>query len=110
MSQPNLDIMSLAELQNLQKKIAVAIHAFEQRRIAEARKKLEAAARELGVSLEDVMGGSAKGKTKGRSGSQGVPKFRHPENSALTWTGRGRRPTWFTEAVEAGISEESMKV
>lgn len=110
MPQPNLDTMSLAELQDLQKKIAVAIHTFEQRRIAEARAKLEATARELGVSLEDVMGGSAKGKAKGRSGSAGAPKFRHPENSALTWTGRGRRPAWFTKAVEAGMSEESMKV
>ncbi|MDG3040518.1 H-NS histone family protein [Roseicyclus marinus] len=110
MSQPNLDTMSLAELQDLQKKIAVAIHTFEQRRIAEARAKLEATARELGVSLEDIMGGSAKGKTKGRSGPTGAPKFRHPENPALTWTGRGRRPTWFIEVVEAGISEESMKV
>lgn len=29
-------------------------------------------------------------------------KYRHPENPDLTWSGRGRRPAWIREAVEAG--------
>ncbi|WP_354540899.1 H-NS histone family protein [Roseovarius sp. MBR-6] len=29
-------------------------------------------------------------------------KYRHPENPALTWSGRGRKPQWFVEALDAG--------
>lgn len=29
-------------------------------------------------------------------------RYRHPENPDLTWGGRGRRPAWIREAVEAG--------
>lgn len=30
------------------------------------------------------------------------PKYRHPENLDLTWSGRGRRPAWIRDALEAG--------
>ena len=110
MSQHDLENMSLADLHDLQKQVAGAIRNFEERRLAEARAKLTAAARELGVNLEDVVGGSPQGKRKGKSGSINAAKFRHPDNPALTWTGRGRRPTWFIEALEHGISEDAMKI
>jgi DNA-binding protein H-NS len=32
----------------------------------------------------------------------GAAKYRHPENLDLTWSGRGRRPTWIRDALEAG--------
>jgi DNA-binding protein H-NS len=28
--------------------------------------------------------------------------YRHPENSAVTWSGRGRKPGWFAAHVDAG--------
>jgi DNA-binding protein H-NS len=29
-------------------------------------------------------------------------KYRHPESPELTWSGRGRRPAWIRDALEAG--------
>lgn len=31
-----------------------------------------------------------------------VPKYRHLDDPNLVWSGRGRRPRWVTEALEAG--------
>lgn len=31
-----------------------------------------------------------------------LAKYRHPENPQLTWSGRGRRPAWIRDAIEAG--------
>ena len=76
----DLDKLSLEELKQLQKDIDAAIKTYEARKLAEARAKLEAMAAEMGVKLEDVVGGSGKGKGK----SQGIPKYRHPENPSLT--------------------------
>ncbi|MDZ7709485.1 MAG: H-NS histone family protein [Roseovarius sp.] len=39
-----------------------------------------------------------------------MPKYRHPENPTLTWTGMGRKPGWFIEALDAGMSKEDLKV
>jgi DNA-binding protein H-NS len=33
-------------------------------------------------------------------------KYRHPENPALTWSGRWRKPQWFVEALAAGKNSE----
>jgi DNA-binding protein H-NS len=102
----DLHAMSLEELKQLRKDVEKAIKSFEARQLAEARAKLEAMAAEMGVKLEDVVGGGGKGKSK----SQGVPKYRHPENPNLTWTGRGRKPDWFKEALEAGMSADDLKI
>jgi DNA-binding protein H-NS len=101
----NLDEMSLDELKQLHKNVQKAIASYEARRIAEARKAIEKVVRELGVSLDEVVGaGSGKRATKASA------KYRHPENPALTWTGRGRRPQWFTDAVNAGKKPEDLAV
>ncbi|MBO9468145.1 H-NS histone family protein [Tropicibacter sp. R15_0] len=39
-----------------------------------------------------------------------APKYRHPENPALTWSGRGRKPKWFVEALEQGKTPEDLAI
>lgn len=41
-----------------------------------------------GYSIEDILG-ATKPTTK-----KVAPKFRHKEDSSLTWSGRGRMPKW----------------
>jgi len=31
-----------------------------------------------------------------------APKFRHPDDESLTWSGRGRKPVWLVELTAAG--------
>ncbi len=94
----DLTTMSLDQLKKLQKDVEKAISSFEARRLAEARKALEAKAAELGVSLADILGG----KPAKRAKSPVAAKYAHPENSALTWSGRGRRPQWVVDGLAAG--------
>ena len=100
----NLEKMSLEELTALQKNVTKAIATFEKRQRDEALAALDAVAKEHGFKLGDLMGGSKAAKPAA------APKYRHPENSELTWTGRGRKSKWITEALEAGKSLEEFAI
>ena len=81
----------------MQKDVAKAISTYEDRQKAEARVKVKALARDLGYSLAELVGTEMQ-----PSRAPATAKYRHPENPVLTWSGRGRRPQWFVEALEAG--------
>ena len=101
----DLEALSLTELRKLHKDIAKAITTYEDRQKAEARAKVEAIARELGYPLAELVGGEAKPKR-----APAPAKYRHPENPALTWSGRGRKPQWLNEALAAGKTAEDMAI
>lgn len=103
MSMPSLDQMTLEDLKQLEKDVAKAIKSFENRKRREALNAVEAKAREMGFSLAELTNG-AKPK------AVAAAKYRHPENPNQTWSGRGRKPKWFVEALEAGASEESLLI
>lgn len=90
--------LSLEELETLHKDVTKAISTFKERQRLEAIAALETKAKEMGFNLFDLTGGAK------RKGSGGFPKFVHPENPALTWTGRGRQPAWIKEGLAAGKS------
>ncbi|MFC3058580.1 H-NS histone family protein [Paenirhodobacter populi] len=98
---PEIDFnaLDLSELKKLEKDVAKAISSFEQRRKAEALAALEERAKEFGFSLSELTG-LASEKTR----TPAVAKYRHPENPALTWSGRGRKPQWIIDALSAGKS------
>lgn len=106
MSALDLDKLSLTELKSLQKDVAKAIADFGNRKKVEALSALEEHAKVLGFSLAELTGVKAR---KARAGS-GTPKYRHPENPEVTWSGLGRKPGWFTAAIKAGKAPESMAV
>ena len=101
----NLEAMSLKELRQLQRDLTKAISTFEDRHKAEARAKLEAIAKEMGYSLADLIGVEVK-----TTRAPAVAKYRHPENAALTWSGRGRKPQWFAAALTSGKSADDLAV
>jgi len=101
----DLNTLSLAELKKLQKSLEKAISEYEDRKKSEARAALEAQAREMGFSLAELTGTTATKKT-----TRSAAKYHHPENSSITWTGRGRKPKWFEEALAAGKSPEDMAI
>lgn len=105
MTQIDLTSLSLKELKALSKDIEKAIKTFEERQRNEALAAAEAAAREKGFSLNELVGTAAKPAKK-----SAPPKYRHPENPAKTWSGRGRQPQWFKEALEAGKTPEDLEI
>ncbi|KNG94367.1 H-NS family nucleoid-associated regulatory protein [Pseudaestuariivita atlantica] len=98
----NLDEMSKDELLELKGKVEKALKTVDQRKKADALKAAEMAAKEHGFSLDQL--------TKGRSGSVSVAKYRNPDDASQTWTGRGRKPTWFLNALAAGKSADDMEI
>ena len=101
----NLENMSLKELKDLQEKIAIAIFEFNKRQKIEARAAAVAAARAYGFSLEEVLG-----EEKSKKKSKVAAKYAHPENAALTWTGRGRTPKWVDAALASGKSLNELQI
>jgi DNA-binding protein H-NS len=93
----DLDSMSLKELKDLQSRVAKAIASFEDRVKKKALAELEEKARELGFSLAELTG-----TTPARKRTASVPKYRNPANASDTWTGRGRKPRWYDEALKSG--------
>ncbi len=105
MADYDLEALSLSELKKMQKDVAKAISTFEHRQKAEARAKVEAVAREMGYSLAELVGTEMK-----TTRVPGPAKYRHPENPALTWSGRGRKPQWFVDALAAGTPAGDLEI
>ncbi len=86
--------LNVKELENLQISIAKEIEKRKQSGKADALKRARQVVEELGYTLEEVLGGKvASAGTK----KPVAVKYRHPENNALTWTGRGKTPKWVSE-------------
>lgn len=100
----NLDELSLKELKAHQKAVEKAIASFAEREKSAARAKVEALAKELGYDVAELFDLPRKGKRVSE------PKYRHPENASLSWSGRGRKPQWFSDWLNAGKSANDLKI
>jgi DNA-binding protein H-NS len=105
----NLDVLSLRELKDLQGRVARAIASYEDRKKKEALAELEIKAREMGYSLAELLALQGVGKPP-RKRALAVPKYANPANAADTWTGRGRKPRWFIEALANGRAPEDLAI
>lgn len=101
----NLEVMSLGELRKLQRDIAKLIATHEDRKRAEARVKLEAIAKEMGFSLAELVAIEMRAPRR-----SATPKYRHPKNAVLVWSGRGRKPKWFIDHLNAGKDPSELAV
>ena len=96
--------MSLDELKRLKRDLDKAIANFDKRRKAEAKHGLEEKAREYGFSLSELV------DVKTTKRTETAPKYRNPGNPEQTWSGRGRQPVWFRNAIEAGTELDDLKI
>ena len=100
MTRADLENYRYADLLKLQAQIEAAIDVRKVEEKADLKKKLSDLATKSGFSVEELYG-------KGRKGKISEVKFRHPKDPNLTWTGRGRKPSWLNEAVKKGAKLES---
>jgi DNA-binding protein H-NS len=99
MAKVDIEKLSLEELKAHAKDVQKAIVNFEAKRRNEALAAARAATKEFGFNLEELMVDSPK-----KSQAKNPPKYVHPENPELTWSGRGRQPGWIKEGLEQGKS------
>jgi len=106
----NLDSLSPAELQALIKDAEAKMDAARKSQIQDARTKIDALLKRSGLTLAEIYP-TRGGKGAKSSKSAVAPKYRNPENSTQTWSGRGKRPLWFVEALKKrGITAESLLI
>jgi len=103
----DLKSMPIAELLALQKAIPAELEARQREEKQNLLNEFRARARSLGMSLEEVVG--APVGRRGR-GAKVAAKYVHPQNPSLTWSGRGKRPGWVREWLNAGRSIEELAV
>ena len=99
--------MSRKDLEKLQKDIekALALPAKTERK--EARKAAEKAAAKFGFTLSELTGSTTKSR---KSDKGAAPKYANPDDGTQTWSGRGRQPQWFKDAISAGTAPEKMEI
>jgi DNA-binding protein H-NS len=98
MSTPDISKLSLQQLNELKIAVAAMIKTREADAVVEARNKIAAIAKDIGVPLKDLIGGI---KLKPDGGKVPV-KYRDPNDAKNQWTGRGRMPRWAVQMQEAG--------
>ena len=91
----NLNSLSLPELTKLQKALPAAI----KRRRTSERKSVIIAVRALvaqrGFDFDELLHDIVTSQTSAKKPGKPLPiKYRHPQDSSLKWSGRGRKPAW----------------
>jgi DNA-binding protein H-NS len=96
--------LSLNELQNLKKQVAVAIeNRFDQEKENLKREVRELVKHRANTSVEELFG--FKG---GKKRAKATAKYRDGQGN--TWSGRGRAPTWLQKKLASGAKKEDFRI
>lgn len=109
----NLETLSPAELKALIANAQSQMQAAHANHVKEVREKIERLLKSSGLTLADVYPARGGKGAKGAKGPKSVvaPKYRNPANAAQTWSGRGKRPLWFVQALKKrGTTAESLLI
>lgn len=126
----DLGSMSTIDLRRLQTRVGAELQRRNDSAKKNALKRMKKIADEEGISFDDVIseiaaakpvppqrrgrkaGSAGKGKVSPAKGSKVPPKYFHPENPTINWSGRGRKPQWVIDwlAQNKPIEELEQKV
>lgn len=106
---PNISNLNISQLKDLAKDIEKALTRKTKEEMTAARKAAEKVAKEHGFSLDEIVGKSKANTPSKASGKAPLPpKYKNPEDSSETWSGRGRQPEWYKKAIASGKSPQDM--
>lgn len=109
MKKLNLSSLSASELQQLKSEIEKELS--ERSTKLQAIEEVKQLAASKGLKLEELFAELGSSKVKGKRELGPAPvRFRHPQDSSLTWSGRGKRPNWMKDAMSKGLTEDQMRV
>lgn len=110
---------SRADLLKLRSDVDEALRVNEQQDKANTKSTIDKILAEAGYALTDIYG-NAVGNSAGGAGKRAympregsatktpvAPKYRHPENPEITYSGRGRKPGWFADYVSQHGQEKA---
>ena len=67
-------------------------------------REMVARLQKLGVPLKDILGAQVRAKS-----TKAATHYRHPDNTELHWSGRGRKPGWVKQWIEAGQPLDALR-
>lgn len=106
--------MSRKELEKLQKDVAKALTRISDKELKAVRDEAAKLAAKHGYTLADITGGTsapAKKATKAKATKTKAPaKYANPADKSQTWTGKGRQPVWYKEAIASGAAPATMEI
>ncbi|MFP5285129.1 MAG: H-NS family nucleoid-associated regulatory protein [Thermoanaerobaculia bacterium] len=105
----DLSKLSVEELETLVRDAQAEIVARKEAERERVLQQMRELAASLGMTLEDVLRMEKRGGGGGGGGAVQA-KYRHPDNPDLTWSGRGKRPAWVTEALASGKTMDDLAV
>ncbi|GGA22541.1 H-NS family nucleoid-associated regulatory protein [Dyella nitratireducens] len=107
-----IDIKSLNhnQLNDLIQKAQARQQELEKEKVSRVREKVFALLKAEGISFEEVFGGGGVVRGKRRGTGTVAPKYRNPADPEQTWSGRGKRPRWFNDALKAGKKEKDLAI
>jgi len=103
----SLEKMTHMELEKLRADVESAMTVAKRRAKKDAKQAAEAAAAKFGFTLAELMPGSAG---KGAKHKTAAAKYANPSDPAQTWTGKGRQPKWYKDAIAAGTNPSKLEV
>ena len=100
--------LSVSELRDLQQQIPLELKRREMQDKINVLNEARAFVKARGYALEDLV--AKESKIKLPSVNKVKVKYRHPEDVALEWSGRGRKPKWVEAWLLSGNSMESLGI
>lgn len=97
-------------LEEVEQQIKALQAEAEELRLAEGIEQLRAVIRKYKVGLPHFKIALGAGRKRKHSSRKLSPTHRNPNNPAQTWAGRGRKPRWLVEALDAGNTVEECRI
>jgi len=99
--------LSQSQLNDLIHRAQSRQHELTKEKVGKLRDKLVALAKAEGFTIEELFGGRLAGRKTRRPAKA---KYRNPADHAQVWSGRGKRPRWFSAALAAGKKEKDLAI
>lgn len=104
----DIEAMDIAALKKTRRELDAAIDGYAKRQMRAALEEIEAVAKKHGLSLADL--NDARKFAKPRKARRVTNRYRNPKDPSKLWTGMGRPPAWFTQAIADGLDKEDMRI
>lgn len=103
--------LSTEEIQEILSILNNELESREMARLLKIRADLVEIASRYNMTPEALISQiGSSGRAKKRLGRLNNIKYQNPYDPSQTWTGRGKRPNWLVERLEAGESLESFLI
>lgn len=109
----DLKTLSPKELQALIAGASAQMNEARSNQVRTVREKIDALLKNSGLTLADVFPTRGGKKAAGKKGNKGsvAPKYHNPADPSQQWTGRGRQPLWFAQALrKRGVTADDLLI